>query len=247
MDRFCEDLEIELSSYSMHGTCVKFACNLSFCFILYRFQLVNFIYFVGFLFRIVVIDDYYEEEEETEGEYEGEEVNDVENVEKSEELACPFCPEDFDVLGLCCHIDADHRMEVKPGICPVCATKVRINMASHTNRSARSRSAIFLLRKELQEKHSRSVQESPSIDSSFDPAADSMLLSFVNNPKPAYRPQTVETASSTSASLSGESSIDESSHGHNIFFSLITVAEFNRLSQRTGTMRVPGGVNFYRD
>ncbi|KAG8370626.1 hypothetical protein BUALT_Bualt13G0002900 [Buddleja alternifolia] len=97
-DRFSEDLEIALSSYSKHS-----------------------------------IDEYYEEGEETEGEYEDdEEVNDVENEGKlSEELACPFCPEDFDVLGLCCHIDADHRMEVKPGICPVCATKVRINMASH--------------------------------------------------------------------------------------------------------------------
>lgn len=65
---------------------------------------------------LVVLDDYNEEEEEMEGEYEGEEVNDVENEEKSEELACPFCLEDFDVLGLCCHIDADHRMEVKPGV-----------------------------------------------------------------------------------------------------------------------------------
>lgn len=63
-----------------------------------------------------VADDYNEEDEETEGEYEGEEVNDVEIDGKSEELACPFCSEDFDVLGLCCHIDADHRMEVKPGV-----------------------------------------------------------------------------------------------------------------------------------
>lgn len=62
------------------------------------------------------VDDYNEEDEETEGEYDGEEVNDVGIEEKSEELACPFCSEDFDVLGLCCHIDADHRMEVKPGV-----------------------------------------------------------------------------------------------------------------------------------
>lgn len=62
------------------------------------------------------LDDYNEEDEETEGEYEAEEVNDVEIEGKSEELACPFCSEDFDVLGLCCHIDADHRMEVKPGV-----------------------------------------------------------------------------------------------------------------------------------
>ncbi|CAA0828240.1 Protein DEHYDRATION-INDUCED 19 homolog 4 [Striga hermonthica] len=77
-------------------------------------------------------DDYYNEEDgEMEGEYEEEGDDYVEIDEKSNELACPFCIDDFDVLGLCCHIDADHRMEVKPGICPVCATKVGINMASH--------------------------------------------------------------------------------------------------------------------
>lgn len=189
-DRFYDDLEIALSSYSIPST-----------------------------------DDYNEEDEETEGEYDGEEVNDVGIEEKSEELACPFCSEDFDVLGLCCHIDADHRMEVKPGICPVCATKVRINMASHVitqhesilkalcnkkHRCTRSRSSIYLLRKELQEKHLRAVKESPSIGSSSDAAADSMFLSFVNSPQPAYRPQTTEAASPSEASLSGKSSHDDS-------------------------------------
>ncbi|KAK4407939.1 protein dehydration-induced [Sesamum angolense] len=166
-DRFYEDLEIALSSYSKRS-----------------------------------VDDYDDEEEETEGEYEDEYVNDVENEPKSDELACPFCSEDFDVLGLCCHIDADHRIEVKPGninsdasqICPVCATK---------HRSARSRSAIFLLRKDLQDKHLRCIKESPSADSSSNAAADSMLLSFVNNPS-HYTPQANESASLTGPSLSTE-------------------------------------------
>ncbi|EYU46770.1 hypothetical protein MIMGU_mgv1a023050mg, partial [Erythranthe guttata] len=125
--------------------------------------------------------DYNEDEEETDGEYEGEEVNDVETEEKFEELACPFCLEDFDVLGLCCHIDADHRMEVKPGICPVCATKVGINMASHKHRNAHSRSSILLLRKELQEKHLQSIKKSHSLASSSDVAADSMLIELCDN------------------------------------------------------------------
>lgn len=63
-----------------------------------------------------VVDDYDDEDEEMGGDYGEDEVNDFESDEKSEELACPFCSEDFDVLGLCCHIDADHRMEVKPGV-----------------------------------------------------------------------------------------------------------------------------------
>ncbi|KAH6758060.1 hypothetical protein C2S52_023071 [Perilla frutescens var. hirtella] len=193
------------------------------------------------------IDDYEEEEEEEEmcGDYGEEEVNDFESDEKSEELACPFCSEDFDVLGLCCHIDADHRMEVKPGICPFCTIKVRINMASHVitqhenvlkisfkdvlvfcslfvglnlmhalcikkHRNTRSRSTIFQLRKDLQDKHLRSIKESPCVESSSDAAADSKLLSFVNNPRHAHKHQTDEAASLTEASTSVENSKDDS-------------------------------------
>lgn len=30
---------------------------------------------------------------------------------------CPFCSEDFDYVGLCCHIDEDHPTEAKSGVC----------------------------------------------------------------------------------------------------------------------------------
>ncbi|KAJ0035794.1 hypothetical protein Pint_24413 [Pistacia integerrima] len=29
---------------------------------------------------------------------------------------CPFCAEDFDIVGLCCHIDEDHPVEAKNGV-----------------------------------------------------------------------------------------------------------------------------------
>lgn len=189
-DRFYEYLEFEQSSYSRNS-----------------------------------IDDYDEEEEEMGGDYGEEEGNDFESDEKSEELACPFCSEDFDVLGLCCHIDADHRMEVKPGICPFCTIRVRINMASHVitqhenvlkalcikkHRNTRSRSTIFQLRKDLQEKHLCSIKESPCVESSSNAAADSKLLSFVNNPSHAHKHQTNEATSSIKASLSVENSKDDS-------------------------------------
>lgn len=29
---------------------------------------------------------------------------------------CPFCAEDFDIVGLCCHIDEDHPIEAKNGV-----------------------------------------------------------------------------------------------------------------------------------
>ncbi|KAL0376394.1 UNVERIFIED_CONTAM: protein dehydration-induced [Sesamum calycinum] len=50
-------------------------------------------------------------------EYEGEE-------EQRPEFLCPFCAEDFDIVGLCCHIDEEHAIEAKNGVCPVCAKRV---------------------------------------------------------------------------------------------------------------------------
>lgn len=32
------------------------------------------------------------------------------------EFLCPFCVEDFDVVGLCCHIDEEHPVEAKNGV-----------------------------------------------------------------------------------------------------------------------------------
>ncbi|CAA0831964.1 Protein DEHYDRATION-INDUCED 19 homolog 4 [Striga hermonthica] len=188
-DRFYDDLEIALSSYSLRST-----------------------------------NDYYNEEEgETEeGDYEGDEFNDLEIDEKCEELACPFCLEDFDVLGLCCHIDADHRMEVKPGICPVCATKVGINMASHVITQhesilkissfflgARSRSTIYILRKEMQEKYSSCIKETPSAGPSSNAASDSMLLSFVNSSQTTGKLQNIEARRTNNVSLAAKSSTDD--------------------------------------
>lgn len=32
------------------------------------------------------------------------------------EFLCPFCAEDYDVVGLCCHIDEEHPVEAKNGV-----------------------------------------------------------------------------------------------------------------------------------
>ncbi|KAG6433407.1 hypothetical protein SASPL_105021 [Salvia splendens] len=218
-DRLYRDLEIALSSFSA-------PCN----------------------------DDYNEEDEESEEEYDGEEVNGVEIEGKSEELACPFCSEDFDVLGLCCHIDADHRMEVKPGIIrrfsPFSGLLRRGTLVVMIETSSRSSGFLeqyscivvfngcledFQMLKgvilfidscrcsgedsrkicpvcavKVRDKHLRAVKESPTVGSSSNAAADSMLLSFVNSPQPAYRPQITEAATPSEASLSGKSSYDDS-------------------------------------
>ena len=37
--------------------------------------------------------------------------------ESKTEYPCPFCTEDFDLVGLCCHIDEEHPIEAKSGVC----------------------------------------------------------------------------------------------------------------------------------
>lgn len=32
------------------------------------------------------------------------------------EYLCPFCAEDFDIVGLCCHIDEEHTIHAKNGV-----------------------------------------------------------------------------------------------------------------------------------
>lgn len=33
------------------------------------------------------------------------------------EFPCPFCTEDFDIVGLCCHIDEEHPVDGRNGVC----------------------------------------------------------------------------------------------------------------------------------
>lgn len=32
------------------------------------------------------------------------------------EFICPFCADEFDIVGLCCHIDEEHPVEAKNGV-----------------------------------------------------------------------------------------------------------------------------------
>ncbi|OMO63920.1 Drought-responsive family protein [Corchorus capsularis] len=44
---------------------------------------------------------------------------DFEEIEEDDELKteypCPYCSEDYDLLGLCCHIDEEHHLEANYG------------------------------------------------------------------------------------------------------------------------------------
>lgn len=36
--------------------------------------------------------------------------------ESRPEYLCPFCAEDFDIVGLCCHIDEEHTVQARNGV-----------------------------------------------------------------------------------------------------------------------------------
>uniref|UniRef100_A0A803KNU7 Uncharacterized protein n=1 Tax=Chenopodium quinoa TaxID=63459 RepID=A0A803KNU7_CHEQI len=92
-----------------------------------------------------------------------------------EEFPCPFCAEYFDIVGLCCHIDNEHPIEAKNGVCPVCAMRRK-----RKSRKNGSQSTLSLLRKELQEGNSQSLFGGSScIVSSSNAAPDPLLSSFI--------------------------------------------------------------------
>ncbi|KAG6535639.1 hypothetical protein ZIOFF_000662 [Zingiber officinale] len=56
------------------------------------------------------------------------------------EYPCPFCSEDFDFVGLCCHIDDEHPAEARNvqtfgggvcKVCPICAASVGVDLVGH--------------------------------------------------------------------------------------------------------------------
>lgn len=112
-----------------------------------------------------------------------------------EEFPCPFCSEYFDIVGLCCHIDDEHPIEAKNGVCPVCATRVGIDMVAHItlqhgnifkvqrkrkSRKNGSHSTLSMLRKELQEGNLQSLFGGSScMMSSSNAAPDPLLSSFI--------------------------------------------------------------------
>ncbi|XVF41813.1 hypothetical protein PTKIN_Ptkin01aG0310700 [Pterospermum kingtungense] len=117
-----------------------------------------------------------------------------------EEFPCPFCSEYFDIVGLCCHIDDEHPVEAKNGVCPVCAMRVGVDMVAHItlqhgnifkisfgymqrkrkSRKGGSHSTLSILRRELREGNLQSLFGGSScIVSSTNSAPDPLLSSFI--------------------------------------------------------------------
>eukprot|EP00262_Sarcandra_glabra_P007658 TRINITY_DN2055_c0_g3_i1.p1 TRINITY_DN2055_c0_g3~~TRINITY_DN2055_c0_g3_i1.p1 ORF type:complete len:225 (+),score=19.00 TRINITY_DN2055_c0_g3_i1:226-900(+) len=115
------------------------------------------------------------------------------------EFSCPFCSEDFDMVGLCCHMEDEHPVEAKTGVCPVCAARVGADMVGHITMqhgnffkmlrrrrfrkgSTGSHSTLSLLKKELREGHLQSLLGgSYCTVASSNTAPDPLLSSFIYN------------------------------------------------------------------
>ncbi|KAK6913723.1 Drought induced 19 protein type, zinc-binding domain, partial [Dillenia turbinata] len=151
------------------------------------------------------------------------------------EYMCPFCGEEFDVVGFWCHIDDEHPVEAKTGICPVCAKRVGMDMVGHLTmqhgnlfkisffctciicrnderkrrlRKGVSGSTFALLRKELREGNLQSLLGGSSLASSTNAEADPLLSSFISNASVADEHLNVELHSFADTS-SVKKSLDE--------------------------------------
>ncbi|KAK9288197.1 hypothetical protein L1049_016646 [Liquidambar formosana] len=154
----------------------------------------------------------------------GMEENDGDDDSRAEYL-CPFCAEDFDIVGLFCHIDEDHPVEAKNGVCPVCAKRVGMDMVGHITtqhgsffkvqrkrrfRKGGSNSTFSILRRELREGNLQSLFGGSSCKiSSSNTEPDPLLSSFINNLRLVDEPMDVQSHSSVEPTLVKETK-DES-------------------------------------
>ncbi|KAB5569489.1 hypothetical protein DKX38_003282 [Salix brachista] len=60
-----------------------------------------------------------------------EEIEEEDDDELRTEYQCPYCTDDFDLVELCSHVDEEHYLEAKSGVCPVCFNKAGMDMVDH--------------------------------------------------------------------------------------------------------------------
>ncbi|CAF2373796.1 unnamed protein product, partial [Brassica napus] len=128
--------------------------------------------------------------------------------ESKSEFICPFCADVFDIVGLCCHIDEEHPVEAKNGVCPVCTKRVGLDISFYVQRRRRLRkggygSAYLALKKELREANLQSLLGGSSrFTSSTNLDSDPLLSSFMfSSPSTKSATPVVEGTSATKRSL----------------------------------------------
>ncbi|XP_010442385.1 PREDICTED: protein DEHYDRATION-INDUCED 19 homolog 7 [Camelina sativa] len=141
-------------------------------------------------------------------------LGDVEGEDDSKaEFMCPFCADEFDIVGLCCHIDVNHPVEAKNGVCPVCTKRVGLDIVGHittqhgnifkVQRRRRLRkggysSAYLTLKKELREANLQPLGGSSTFPPSSNIDSDPLLSSFMFKPPSAIPISEVDSVAEVS-------------------------------------------------
>ncbi|XP_010931708.1 protein DEHYDRATION-INDUCED 19 homolog 2 isoform X3 [Elaeis guineensis] len=103
--------------------------------------------------------------------YRGYEEIDGGDEDSRAEFPCPFCSEDFDIVGLFCHIDDEHPVEAKNG-----------RRRRFRKSSSGSHSTLSLWRKDLREGNLQSLFGGSSYTvAPSNTAPDPLLSSFIFN------------------------------------------------------------------
>ncbi|KAE8693725.1 Syntaxin of plants 42 isoform 1 [Hibiscus syriacus] len=156
---------------------------------------------------------------------------DFEEIEEDDELMteypCPYCSEDFDLLGLCCHIDEEHHLEAGYGerstlpgyalvwyvlfvlrewamyfevhdLCPLTNDHSNHKLKFHKGDSD---SPLSSLRKELHDAHYQSLLSRSWSSLSSSNTGPDPLLSFLYSAPPADSSESVQSASPTEVTL----------------------------------------------
>ncbi|XP_017225721.1 protein DEHYDRATION-INDUCED 19 homolog 4 isoform X2 [Daucus carota subsp. sativus] len=145
--------------------------------------------------------DPFSEEEDVEG-----------GEEERPEYTCPFCAEDFDMVGLCCHLETDHKTETKNEVCSICDQKVGTDLVGHITiehadllkvqrrRRYRRASSLSFIRRELRQLNLPNVAEGSNwAAAAANTDADPLLSSFMSNPPAKDEQTSIEPRSSEKA------------------------------------------------
>ncbi|XP_022959062.1 protein DEHYDRATION-INDUCED 19 homolog 4-like isoform X1 [Cucurbita moschata] len=152
------------------------------------------------------------------GVYQGDH-EEIEEENSRTEFLCPFCAEDFDIVGLYCHVDEEHPVEVKNAVCPLCTKKVGMDIVGHiisqhgslfkVQRQRRLRKigsnlTFSKLRKELREGNLRSLLGGSLHSAPTSTEPDPLLFSFTSNLPTFRKPARVQSQSSAEVTTSQE-------------------------------------------
>ncbi|XP_078161774.1 protein DEHYDRATION-INDUCED 19-like isoform X1 [Carex rostrata] len=161
--------------------------------------------------------------------YLGYEEADLEQEEfKLEIIPCPFCGLEMDTMELCFHIDDEHPIQAKNGICPICIARVGTDIVGHIvvhhanfykaqkrRRSRRSNlygsySTNSLARKDLRDINIREVNSLHSlIGNGSSSRPDPLLSSFVSKLLPPVAADDTNDASVSVQDVHGQLDVDD--------------------------------------